>query len=665
MSFTPKKVDDRTFEDLVTEAKRRIAAYMPEWTDHNESDPGIMLVQLFAWLTEVTLFRLNRVPDERMYVAFLDLMGLSPRPAVPAQALVSFEMSLGAQPVTLQPSELALSASGPDGEIAFEPDAPVPLIPAALGAVLVDDGVSPQRLDVTTSNRSGASYQPFGDTLIQGRALYLGLDADPQIAPAGSSVNLQILVRASEKEIPPRPASTSFPVENEPLDGDLTWEGKTSQGWVKLTQLLDETSSLKKTGLLTLELPGSLIASQEPGDREKKARFWIRARAKQGSEPERRKLVYIAINGARARQWRTYPDETLFPGSDGTPDQTRRVLHPILLDEHDPPVVTIDERDGEDEPRWVEWSQVDSLATRLVRGKVLPEGVPAPVFALSRSGTTVLFGDGRDGLIPIRGTSNIRITYRSGGGKRGNVAAGKLKLAKSPPGVSGVVQREAATLGDDEEPVELAARRAPDEIRAGDRAVTAKDFVTIAERDGGARRAIAVNRHNPMLPDVPLTGALTLVVIPPRVDEAKAPRPTQAFLDHVANAIEPRRVLTTELFVVAPVYERIDVDLEIDIKNAAEAPHVRARVDCAVRTFLDPIVGGPDGDGWPLGGTLVHGELMSAVLRAEGVVLVNSMTVRHQGAQQPPCADVALDARLALIEVGEIRIKLNAPGARR
>jgi hypothetical protein len=92
---------------------------------------------------------------------------------------------------------------------------------------------------------------------------------------------------------------------------------------------------------------------------------------------------------------------------------------------------------------------------------------------------------------------------------------------------------------------------------------------------------------------------------------------------------------------------------------------VRARVDCAVRTFLDPIVGGPDGDGWPLGGTLVHGELMSAVLRAEGVVLVNSMTVHHQGMAQPPCADVALDARLALIEVGEIRIKLNAPGARR
>jgi predicted phage baseplate assembly protein len=77
--FTPKNVDDRTFEDLVAEAKQRIAAYLPEWTDHNESDPGIALVQLFAWLTETSLFRLNQVPDDRMYVSFLDLIGFAPR----------------------------------------------------------------------------------------------------------------------------------------------------------------------------------------------------------------------------------------------------------------------------------------------------------------------------------------------------------------------------------------------------------------------------------------------------------------------------------------------------------------------------------------------------------------------------------------------------------
>jgi hypothetical protein len=66
-------LDDRTFDDLVEEARGLIPAYGPTWTDHNESDPGITLIELFAWLAEMLVYRANQVPD-RHVVAFLRLL---------------------------------------------------------------------------------------------------------------------------------------------------------------------------------------------------------------------------------------------------------------------------------------------------------------------------------------------------------------------------------------------------------------------------------------------------------------------------------------------------------------------------------------------------------------------------------------------------------------
>ena len=59
MPFDPPNLDDRRYEDLFEEMRSRIRRYAPEWTDRNLSDPGITLMQLFAWLGDITLYRLN------------------------------------------------------------------------------------------------------------------------------------------------------------------------------------------------------------------------------------------------------------------------------------------------------------------------------------------------------------------------------------------------------------------------------------------------------------------------------------------------------------------------------------------------------------------------------------------------------------------------------
>jgi hypothetical protein len=66
-------LDDRRFADLVDEARAMIPRYAPDWTNHNPSDPGITLVELFAWLTEQLLYRVNLVTDAGT-LAFLRLL---------------------------------------------------------------------------------------------------------------------------------------------------------------------------------------------------------------------------------------------------------------------------------------------------------------------------------------------------------------------------------------------------------------------------------------------------------------------------------------------------------------------------------------------------------------------------------------------------------------
>ncbi len=81
MPLPDPQLDDRRFQDLVNEAKMLIPRYTPEWTDHNVSDPGVTLIELFAWMTDLMLFRLNRVP-EKSYLRFMDLLGITLKDAV-------------------------------------------------------------------------------------------------------------------------------------------------------------------------------------------------------------------------------------------------------------------------------------------------------------------------------------------------------------------------------------------------------------------------------------------------------------------------------------------------------------------------------------------------------------------------------------------------------
>jgi len=89
MPIRPPNLDDRRYEDIVREARALIPQYTPEWTNLSDADPGMTLVQLFAWMTEMIIFRVNQVPD-KTYIHFLNFIGEERKTARPAVAPLTF-----------------------------------------------------------------------------------------------------------------------------------------------------------------------------------------------------------------------------------------------------------------------------------------------------------------------------------------------------------------------------------------------------------------------------------------------------------------------------------------------------------------------------------------------------------------------------------------------
>src|SRR6185436_18777215 len=114
------KLDDRTYADTVSEAMRLIPRYCPEWTNHNPSDPGITVLELTAWMTELILYRLNRVP-EKNYLAFLNMIGIRLRSPQPARAFITFDLVEGAERQVIKEGTQVATQQGADDEaVMFE-----------------------------------------------------------------------------------------------------------------------------------------------------------------------------------------------------------------------------------------------------------------------------------------------------------------------------------------------------------------------------------------------------------------------------------------------------------------------------------------------------------------------------------------------------------------
>jgi predicted phage baseplate assembly protein len=674
-------LDNRRFEELFIEAKRRIPGYTPEWTDHSDSDPGIALTQLFAAFTEMLTWSLNRVP-EKNYVKFLELIGIQLKSPTPARADLSFALSASNPPggfVTIEKgTRVALSGAGEGGPVIFETDDNLYAVGTKLKALQTFDG---GRFEIVTeSNRvDGKYYFPFGKIPQKNSALYLGFDAP--FPPGDGQKTVSITICAYTEGLieegkglsagPAAPAikdedvlarQHSSPTESMAPPVNAVWEflsGSPKQPkWQEVTTIVsDSTNYFRRTGRVTFVPPArdQMIKARygllrKPDDDEL---FWLRYRIKDvlgpGYEAAPR-IQDVALNTIGATNAETVKEE-LLGASKGTPSQTFRLAKsPVLPDEFD---LQVDEGDG-----FRPWEAVRDFAGSKRDDRH---------FTLDLTTGLVRFGDGEQGKIPKRYVkpeepdrefANIKAArYRWGGGARGNAGARTITSLQSPvPFIESVSNPRPAVGGQDEESLAEAKLRAPEIIRSRSRAVTAEDFESLARQTPGARirRARALPLHHPeiepMRPPgtpgattIPVPGVVTVLVVPDALGQTRKPIPSEETLSLVGDWLNQHRIITTELYVAAPRYRRVKIEAAVKVQPQADSGQVEKALLEMLLAYFHPLTGG-NGSGWDFGGKIYFAETFRRILDTPGVALVESGSMKTYVDDEPgsTCSDIVL-----------------------
>ncbi len=461
-------------------------------------------------------------------------------------------------------------------------------------------------------------FLPFTPSPDTQPALYLGFDQPFANRPMALYARVEA----------PRPEEVMAGIRRNvvaPPTPRLVWEYSGSQGWTRLG-VQDDTHTFAERGLINFIGPPDFTSQSQFGQ----PRYWLRARWTSGVFQAQPRLRRWLTNTIWASQASTVRQEIL-GSSSGNADQVFTTSRtPVLLgqrleveereqpsaeelaelDTHpgDEALTIVLDAAGEADEIWVRWREVPDFYA---------SGPSDRHYTLDHLTGEIRFGDGQHGLVPPQGSNNIRLAlYRTGGGARGDRAAGTITQLKSTvPYVDGVTNLEAAGGGADRESLESVKERGPRTLRHRGRAVTAQDFVDLAyEASPDVARAFAiVPESNPLelkwldpkktvYPDalkIPDAGHIGVVIVPYSSDSQ--PIPSMDLIHRVMAYIHDRGTPSSDLWVAGPDWSQVTVTVEVVATSPTAGEGLGTLVMAALQRFLHPLTGGPEGEGWAFG----------------------------------------------------------------
>lgn len=170
MTLPSPRLDDKTFAQLMEDARKLIPRYAPKWTDHNTHDPGITFLELFAWLTELQRYYLDQVRDEN-FLKFLKLVGIRLKDVASATTDVKFYF-IDRQELApiLVPQGTKLTTNE---QVIFETDASLLIVPDSLQKVISSSKLG-RKDNRSAIDQQGLSFFAFGENAEAGSCLYIG-----------------------------------------------------------------------------------------------------------------------------------------------------------------------------------------------------------------------------------------------------------------------------------------------------------------------------------------------------------------------------------------------------------------------------------------------------------------------------------------------------------
>ncbi|MFN0030038.1 MAG: putative baseplate assembly protein [Acidimicrobiales bacterium] len=631
MSLPVPNLDDRRFQDLVDEAKRLIPRFCPEWTNHNVSDPGVALIELFAWMTEMTLFRLNQVPDA-FYVRFLNLMGVEPYPPAAARAELTFWLAGPTDIAVTVPAGTQVSTTGEGSDN---------LVFSTLDDLVI---AQPRLVAVRTALAEGSSgggrptwqdewetlgYERAGVTVFRsevptaGDALYLGFVG----SLAGTVLRLDF-------------DATVEGIGVDPSRPPLAWEVWADEQWTEVELHGDDTGGLNRRGDIVLLIG----AEHEPLTLDDQRAFWLRARLCPTREdqptyqrsPRVLSVSSEVLGGTTVAEHSERVGPELLGTSDGQPGQAFVLRHQPVLSRRRREVVLIGSGGVQ-----TEWSEVTDFAQSGPDDHhVQWDSTTGEI----RFGPAIRYPDGRTrqhGGIPPAGASVKVASYRHGGGSIGNVGANTLTgLRAAVPYVGRVTNRHPARGGVDAESLANAKLRGPATVRTGERAVTVADYERLAL--AGHPEVTRARCLPPALAGEPVRLLLVPRVSSPRdrlrLDDLAL---SEDLTDELGAYLDQRRVLGTNIQLGTPYYQGVSVAALLRAAPGRASEAIRLRATDLLYSWISPFgsVGGSGngegngdgdgdgGDGWPFE-TDLNGAAVSQLLGSiDGVERVEEVAL--------------------------------------
>ncbi len=674
------QLDDRNFDDLVEECLLRIPRYCPEWTDHNLSDPGITMIELFSWLTDQMLMRFNQVPRKN-YVAFLELLGIRLQPPTPAQARLTFYLSTSLAEDYRIPlgTEVATERTETQEAISFSTDQELVIGQPQIKHILSATG--PQSYDDHTGEWhsrqggvvAGHEFMVFPPQPQPGHSFCLVLD--PEAPLEGNVLALHFT------------GTQGTPTGIDPNHPPRRWEAWDGETWVNaLLQEADDTTNgfsfnehkvegaqVEPSGDVILHLPESWAVENFAAYRGR----WLRCilieptthQPGYTNPPRIRTMGLRTIGGSVQASQSVWVQDELVGVSNGKPGQSFEVQTAPILERREGEYLLVTPP-GQSPERWEEVEDfaesgptdrhyvIDSLEGTLQFGPLIREPQSLKRQTETRAYLQQVLPEdrspGRDleaqmmehqyGAIPPRG-SELVFSYRTGGGKQGNVQARTLNFLKTTiPYVSRVTNHEAAVNGADAESLNQAVLRAPHLLRSHDRAVTAADFEALTLKGSGG--AIARSKCLPTSANQP-AGSVSVCVVPKaNIDLIKqgqgiAPEYfnlNPALREQIMNYLDERRLLGVQVQLTQPDYVGVSVQAEVTLEPAYQNPIAQAEILHNIQVdlyqYLNPLTGGPEGKGWPFGRPVYPSDIMALLQQRAGIQYLGAILlfpIQHNG----------------------------------
>ena len=562
-------LDDRTFDELVQECILRIPRYCPEWTNYNPGDPGITLVEMFAWLTDQMLSRFNQVP-RRYYVTFLEMLGIRLQPPVTAKVDLTFYL-------TKAQSEPKLIAAGTEvGTIRTETEEAVVFttdedliigLPRVTHLLIANETERKPSIFNDFPPQEEIDWQNLGsidlfDTCYPGNCFYLVLDAPQVESNQGSIINLDDNYSSTQNSIAGNALALTFTgtiagtTGIKPEDPPIVWQAWDGERWVdnilRNRKEDDKTKgfSFQELGQATpnQNLQGADVILHLPQNFpvEEFGNYtgqWIRcvytltdSQYPYLRSPQISSVAVRSLGGTiSARECVTIQHE-LLGVSNGKPGQTFQLQkYPVLEREAGECILVTSP--GEDPKPWEEvrdFGDSDSHKEHYIidsrtgsvqfgplvrepnqlleriqeRSRMQPWGkkTQAPNVDVADLDEDN-FLEWQYGKVPPVGAEIYMGSYRVGGGSKGNIEANKLTVMKvAVPYIKKVTNHEAAIGGKEGESLDQAVIRVPQILRTSKTAITPEDFENIAKRFSSV--------HSAYCPPCEIPGEMRLLVVP-------------------------------------------------------------------------------------------------------------------------------------------------------